>query len=309
MTTIATKKETTKRALVQLRVVGINGVFPSGVNLEKAIQQRASALGYQGIGTVTVDAASTDAVKLVNIAATDIEAVRLVGILDDVLKTFIGGGYTIELVQVAGTTTAEFKFTRITKKQLKLNRAAAADKITSKPADATKAAKPDVTKDAKVTVTKDVKPVATVAKSTKGRFFGRRASASRKLAREYVKRDLTVAGAQPREYVASGAVGVSAEVEAAMIARFLFAEYSISAVAEGAKLKVTVLAEDDVAVIDQLVSSVSVRWVLGEHTSDNNTAVEEWITANAGMYVDSNDAAGYFIIGPKDNETAVPTLT
>ena len=54
----ASKAATTKRALVQLRVTGFgDSKFPSAANLETAVQNRAQALGYNEVGTVTIDSA------------------------------------------------------------------------------------------------------------------------------------------------------------------------------------------------------------------------------------------------------------
>ena len=131
MTTPTTKKEAAKpgvakRALIQLRVTGFQGKFPAANNLEQAMQQRAAALGYEEVGTVTIDSASTESLKLINVAANAIEPVRLVGILDDVLKTW-GTGYTIELGQVAGPVRTEMKLVRLTRKEYKASKKVEAD--------------------------------------------------------------------------------------------------------------------------------------------------------------------------------------
>ena len=87
----ASKAAATKRALTQLRVTGFgDSKFPSATSLETAVQNRAQELGYNEVGTVSIDSTSTDAMKLINIAANDIEPVRLVVVLVVALAVLIG---------------------------------------------------------------------------------------------------------------------------------------------------------------------------------------------------------------------------
>lgn len=299
------KTRVAKRALIQLRVTGFQGVFPRAANLATAVQQRAAALGYENVGEVTIDSASTDNMKLVNIAATEIEPVRLVGILDDVLKTFLGGGYTIELNNVTGAVTAEMKLSRLTKKQYKEFVAKA------KTADTTKAAVAASTKTA--AVVKTANKAATV--KTKRAFLGRRTGAFRKIARNYTMRSVSPSGGGPngetqtREYTASGTTGITAAEEAAVIARFLFAAFGLNAVATDAKIVVTGPASASVPELDSLVGNIVAQKVVATFNDDNANIIDNWMSYHPGVYVDSMTANdGYIFVGPKELVVDLPAL-
>ena len=301
------KTRVAKRALIQLRVTGVQGGFPSAANLATAVQQRAAALGYENVGEVTIDSASTDTVKLINIAASEIEPVRLVGILDDVLKTFLGGGYTIELSDVAGAVTAEMKLSRLTKKQYKEFAAKA------KTADTTKAASNKATVVEK-TADKATADKATTVK-TKRAFLGRRTGAFRKIARNYTTRSVSPSGGgsngetQTREYTASGATGITAAEEAAVIARFLFAAFGINAVATDAKIVVTGPASASVQELDSLVGNIVAQKVVATFNDDNANVIDDWMSYHPGVYVDSMTANdGYIFVGPKELIVDLPAL-
>lgn len=281
----ASKAATTKRALVQLRVTGFgDSKFPSATNLETAVQNRAQALGYNEVGTVSIDSTSTDALKLINIAANDIEPVRLVGILDDVLRNFLNAGYVVEFVQSAGPVRTEMKFVRMTKKQYKALKAA------------------EVAKSAKKTVTKKAEK-ATI------RLLGRRSGACRKIAREYVKRQMASAPEQSRVYLASGSNWAKPDLEAKLIANYLFAAYGISAEATGNKLTITASSAESLESYDPMISGIQVARAVGSKNDANMAAVNAWLREHPGIYVDTTtDLNAYFFIGPEVNIDQLPKL-
>lgn len=289
----ASKAVATKRALVQLRVTGFgDSKFPSATNLETAVQNRAQTLGYNEVGTVSIDSTSTDALKLINIAANDIEPVRLVGILDDVLRNFLNAGYVVEFVQSAGPVRTEMKFVRMTKKQYKASKAAAVAKSTEKPAKAAKATK----------ATKATKP-------TTIRLLGRRSGACRKIAREYAKRQLAAAPEQSRSYLASGSNWAKPDLEATLIANYLFAAYGISAEATGNKLTITASSSESLESYDPMVSGIQVARAVGLKNDANTAMISAWLSAHPGIYVDSTtDPKAYFFIGPEVVIDQLPQL-
>lgn len=303
MTTPTTKKEAAKpgvakRALIQLRVTGFQGKFPAANNLEQAMQQRAAALGYEEVGTVTIDSASTESLKLINVAANAIEPVRLVGILDDVLKTFMGTGYSIELGQVAGPVRTEMKLVRLTRKEYKASKKVEAEKsakLTDKAG-----AKPV---DAKTAVTKAIKPIA-----TSKLLIGRRTGAYKKLSKKYAIRDASAANIQDRVYNASGTNWAKPNEEAEFIAKFLFAAYGLSAVANGSQLTVSFDSSMPVEELDAIVSKVQVARIPSTKTEENATTMSAWLDAHPGIYVDTQAPDAYYVIGPEDRITDLPTL-
>ncbi len=291
---IASKKEaskaaTTKRALVQLRVTGFgDSKFPSATNLETAVQNRAQALGYNEVGTVSIDSTSTDALKLINIAANDIEPVRLVGILDDVLRNFLNAGYVVEFIQSAGPVRTEMKFVRMTKKQYKASKAAAVTKSTEKT----------VAKKAEKSV-----------KATTIRLLGRRSGACRKIAREYAKRQLTATSEQSRSYLASGSNWAKPDLEAMLIANYLFAAYSIAAEATGNRLTITASSAESLESYDPMISGIQVARAVGLKNDANTAVVSAWLSEHPGIYVDATtDPNAYFFIGPEVQIDQLPTL-
>ena len=281
----ASKAAPTKRALIQLRVTGFgDSKFPSATNLETAVQNRAQALGYNEVGTVTIDSTSTDALKLINIAANDIEPVRLVGILDDVLRNFLNAGYVVEFVQSAGPVRTEMKFVRMTKKQYKALKAA------------------EVAKSAKKTVTKKTE------KSTI-RLLGRRSGACRKIAREYAKRQMASAPEQSRMYLASGSNWAKPDLEAKLIANYLFAAYGISAEATGNKLTITASSAESLESYDPMISGIQVARAVGLKNDANMAVVSAWLSEHPGIYVDTTtDPNAYFFIGPEVIIDQLPKL-
>lgn len=307
MTTPVEKKEApkpkvkiTKRALVQLTVTGFQGEFPRPVNLSNALQQRAATLGYLNVGEVTVDAKSTDVIKFVNIAATDVEPVRLIGILDDVLKTLIPSGYDIALADVTGPVTTELKLKRMTKKQFKLAKQAIAAATAIKSAPQAKTA---------------VKPAAKVDITKKAlTFIGKRTGAYKKISRKYAVRQLEPGVApdptkmQNREYNASGTDGVAPEVEARMVASFLYAAYGLEAESVGAKLVVGADASLAGSEVDSLVAAITMIKVPGAKTVENLKAITNWQDAHSGVYVDTTMEDGWYVVGPSDRIKDVPTL-
>ena len=293
----AFKPQVAKRALIQLAVSGFDNEksFPSAANLAGAFQARAKALGYETIGEVTIDAASTDTRKIVNIVATDIEPVVLIGILDDVLKTFMTNGYKIELYHVTGTVATEMKLVRMTKRQFKA----------AKQAAATKAATV-VTKAAVATSKRKVMPL-----------LGRRSNACRKIARQFALRSVDTSGAQMvpegieglrRVYAASGSAGVTPDVEAFQIARFLFAAYGINAVANGAEVSVAVEANTDIPALDSVVGNVEVVKVPGAKTDANAIVLQEWLKSHSAVYLDSNYPDAFYLTSTKGQITDLPKL-
>lgn len=290
---IASKKEVskaapTKRALIQLRVTGFgDSKFPSATNLETAVQNRAQALGYNEVGTVSIDSTSTDALKLINIAANDIEPVRLVGILDDVLRNFLNAGYVVEFVQSAGPVRTEMKFVRMTKKQYKASKAAEVAKSAAKS---------------------DVKPTKKAGKSAI-RLLGRRSGACRKIAREYAKRQLAAAPEQSRSYLASGSNWAKPDLEAMLIANYLFAAYSIDAEATGNKVTITASSSESLESYDQMISSIQVARAVGLKNDANTAVVSAWLSEHPGIYVDTTtDPNAYFFIGPEVIIDQLPKL-
>lgn len=281
----ASKAATTKRALIQLRVTGFgDSKFPSATNLETAVQSRAQALGYNEVGTVTIDSTSTDALKLINIAANNIEPVRLVGILDDVLRNFLNAGYVVEFVQSAGPVRTEMKFVRMTKKQYKALKAAEVAKSVAKPA-AKKVGKSAI------------------------RLLGRRSGACRKIAREYAKRQLAAAPEQSRSYLASGSNWVKPDLEATLIANYLLAAYSIDAESTDNKLTIKASSSESLESYDPMISGIQVARVVGQKNDTNMAIISAWLREHPGIYVDSTtDQNAYFFIGPEANIDQLPTL-
>ena len=284
----ANKAATTKRALIQLRVTGFgDSKFPSATNLETAVQNRAQALGYNEVGTVTIDSTSTDALKLINIAANNIEPVRLVGILDDVLRNFLNAGYVVEFVQSAGPVRTEMKFIRMTKKQYKASKAAAVTKSTEKTA----------------------KKAEKSSKATTIRLLGRRSGACRKIAREYAKRQMSTAPEQSRSYLASGSNWAKPDLEAMLIANYLFAAYGISAEATGNKLTITASSAESLESYDPMISGIQVARAVGLKNDANMAVVSAWLSAHPGIYVDTTtDPNAYFFIGPEVIIDQLPKL-
>ena len=234
----ASKAAAVKRALIQLRVTGFgDSKFPSATNLETAVQNRAQALGYNEVGTVSIDSTSTDALKLINIAANDIEPIRLVGILDDVLHNFLNAGYVVEFIQSAGPVRTEMKFVRMTKKQYKASKAAEVAKSAVKPA---------------------AKKAKKSAKATAIRLLGRRSGACRKNAREYAKRQMAAAPEQSRSYLASGSNWAKPDLEAMLVANYLFAAYGISAEATGNKVTITASSLESLESYDPMIGGLQV---------------------------------------------------
>lgn len=281
----ASKAASTKRALVQLRVTGFgDSKFPSVTNLETAVQNRAQALGYNEVGTVTIDSTSTDALKLINIAANDIEPVRLVGILDDVLRNFLNAGYVVEFVQSAGPVRTEMKFVRMTKKQYKA----------SKAAEAAKSA---------------VKPAVKKAGKSAIRLLGRRSGACRRIAREYAKRQLAAAPEQSRSYLASGSNWAKPDLEATLIANYLFAAYGISAEATGNKLTIKASSSESLESYDPMISGIQVARAVGQKNDANMAIVSAWLSEHPGIYADTTtDPNAYFFIGPEVIIDQLPKL-
>ena len=285
----ASKAAPTKRALIQLRVTGFgDSKFPSATNLETAVQNRAQALGYNEVGTVTIDSTSTDALKLINIAANDIEPVRLVGILDDVLRNFLNAGYVVEFVQSAGPVRTEMKFIRMTKKQYKASKAAAVAKSAVKPA---------------------AKKAEKSSKATTIRLLGRRSGACRKIAREYAKRQMSTAPEQSRSYLASGSNWAKPDLEAMLIANYLFAAYGISAEATGNKLTITASSAESLESYDPMISGIQVARAVGLKNDANMAVVSAWLSAHPGIYADTTtDPNAYFFIGPEVIIDQLPKL-
>lgn len=277
----ASKAASTKRALIQLRVTGFgDSKFPSVTNLETAVQNRAQALGYNEVGTVTIDSTSTDALKLINIVANDIEPVRLVGILDDVLRNFLNAGYVVEFVQSAGPVRTEMKLVRMTKKQYKASKAA-------------EAAKSAVKKAGKSAI----------------RLLGRRSGACRRIAREYAKRQLAAAPEQSRSYLASGSNWAKPDLEATLIANYLFAAYGISAEATGNKLTIKASSSESLESYDPMISSIQVARAVGQKNDANMAIVSAWLSEHPGIYADTTtDPNAYFFIGPEVIIDQLPKL-
>lgn len=281
----ASKAATTKRALVQLRVTGFgDSKFPSATNLETAVQNRAQALGYNEVGTVSIDSTSTDTLKLINIAANDIEPIRLVGILDDVLRNFLNAGYVVEFVQSAGPVRTEMKFVRMTKKQYKALKAAEVAKSTEKT-------------------------VAKKAGKSAIRLLGRRSGACRKIAREYAKRQMAAAPEQTRSYLASGSNWAKPDLEAMLIANYLFAAYGISAEATGNKLTITASSAESLESYDPMISGIQVARAVGLKNDANTAVVSAWLSEHPGIYADTTtDPNAYFFIGPEVIIDQLPKL-
>lgn len=291
------KPKITKRALIQLTVTGFQGAFPSQANLMSAIQQRATALGYNGVGTVSIDALSTDVSKIVNVAATDIEPVRLIGILDDVLKTFVPGGYDIELGDVVGPVSTKMHLKRVTRKQAKLSKqtlVTAAKSVEAKPA-----VKPVV-----ATATAQPKVFKSVP------FVGKRTNAFRKIARKYATRSVVPSETKFRSYNASGADGITPAFEALFVAKFLAAAYGFNSESAGNKVNVSgvgsTVADED---LDRLVAGISVVKIPGAKTEENFKIVEDWRIAHPGVYVDTTVDDGYYAVGLAESITDVPKLS
>jgi len=287
---ITSKKEVskaaaTKRALIQLRVTGFgDSKFPSATNLETAVQNRAQALGYNEVGTVTIDSTSTDALKLINIAANDIEPIRLVGILDDVLHNFLNAGYVVEFIQSAGPVRTEMKFVRMTKKQYKASKAAEVAKSAGKPATK-KAGKPTI------------------------QLIGRRSGACRKIAREYAKRQMAAAPEQSRSYLASGSNWAKPDLEAMLIANYLFTAYSIEAEATGNKVTIKASSSEPLESYDPIIGGLQVARAVGLKNDANMAIVQAWASEHPGIYVDTTtDPNAYFFIGPETSIDQLPKL-
>lgn len=299
MTTPITKKEATKpgvskRALIQLRVTGFKSNFPNVDSLQKAVQNRATALGYNEVGTVTIDSASTEELKLVNIAANDIEPVRLVGVLDDVLKSFMVTGYAIELGQVSGPVRTEMKLVRMTRREYKAANAAATTKSVVQTTTTTPAAKKTATPN-----------IASKAFE----LTCKRTKSHKKFTRAYAVRDVAADQVQTRTYAASGSEGVSPETEATLIGFYLNAMWQFESEVTGASIKVKFNSEAPVEELDSKVGSIAVLRIPGQKTAANLAAVATWQQARAGVYVSTGtDPQAYVAVGPKDQMVEVPKL-
>lgn len=301
MTTPITKKEAakpgvSKRALIQLRVTGFKGNFPNATNLQTAVQNRATALGYKEVGTVTIDSASTEDVKLINIAATNIEPVRLVGILDDVLKTFMSAGYVIELVEVAGPVRTEMKLSRMTRREYKASKAVEVKK--SAPEKKATSEKKTVTKAAKATMTKSATDI--VCKRTKS---------TKKFARKYATRELAPDAIQTRTYKVTASEGISPEIEANLMGIYINAMWAFETAVDGTTVKVMFNAESSVDELDAKVASIAVAKIPGKKTDANLATVTAWQQARSSVYVATSiDPQAYMAVGPKDQLVDLPQL-
>lgn len=295
MTTPITKKEAakpgvSKRALIQLRVTGFEGNFPNANSLQTAVQNRATALGFDEVGTVTIDSASTDAVKLINIAASSIEPVRLVGILDDVLKTFMSAGYVIELGQVAGPVRTEMKLSRMTRKAYKASKAAEVKKSAPVKKEATKVAKTTTTKSATDLVC-------------------RRTKSMKKFSHKYATRDLAPEAIQTRTYKVTASEGINPEIEAELMGIYINAMWAFETTVNGTNVQVKFNAGSSVEELDAKIASIAVIKIPGQKTEANLAAVTTWQQAHPAVYVATSiDPQAYMAVGAKDQLTGAPQL-
>lgn len=271
--TTTTAKPAVVRALVQLVVTNFgDSKFPSDQNLSQAVANHAANLGYDGVGTTTISDKSDDKTKIIEVAAVDIEPMRLVGILDDVLKNFLNNGFKISFNSVKGPISSEFTFRRMTKAQYKASKVASAGKNTAdvksdSKAKTVKTAEPKAAK----SVTKGFTPLS--RKTMNKRFLeGALTRKQRKIAKREI---VQTADGQSIHYAfqATGGDNYSASEELYLLERLLKKFWPrANAKIEGDKLLV-----DNIASPEDVLNTKAVLTPF-KYSEENHAKLEEWLT-------------------------------
>jgi hypothetical protein len=120
---------------------------------------------------------------------------------------------------------------------------------------------------------------------------------------------LAAAPEQSRSYLASGSNWAKPDLEATLIANYLFAAYGISAEATGNKLTIKASSSESLESYDPMISSIQVARAVGLKNDANMTVVSAWLREHPGIYADTTtDPNAYFFIGPEVIIDQLPKL-